>query len=63
MNIGDRVQIVGDHPWQGERGTIVGTFDGHPPLEWTVELDEGAGYPGQQVAASSVDLRCSEPAS
>lgn len=56
MRVGDRVEIVGrDHPWRGERGTIVDTFD-HPGLEWTVQLDT-AGIGGQQCACATADLR------
>lgn len=63
MRIGDRVEIIGqDHPWRGQRGTIVDTFD-HPGLEWTVQVDL-PGISNQQAAAATAELRAlSEPSS
>jgi hypothetical protein len=62
MNIGDRVEIVGrDHPWRGERGTIVAPFD-LDGLDWTVQLDL-TGISAHQTACATADLRVLSEAS
>jgi len=39
---GDRVKVVGAHPWQGERGTLVSFEEyGLGWKGWRVALDEG----------------------
>ena len=39
---GDRVVIVGAHPWRGRAGTIAGPFpaSGDHGLDWIVSLDD-----------------------
>ena len=41
--IGDRVRIVGAHPWRGHAGTITEPFESPsaPDLKWKVALDGG----------------------
>lgn len=43
FSIGDRVRIVGAHPWSGHAGTIEGPLDipTAPDLKWKVNLDGG----------------------
>jgi hypothetical protein len=54
-----RVKIIDrDHPWYGELGYIVGSFD-HPTLDYTVELASG-DYPGHRVAVSANEIEDAE---
>lgn len=59
-SVGLRVVITNpNHPWGGASGVIVGTFDGHSLLDWTVELDEGThgAYRGQHVAVTDREIQ------
>jgi hypothetical protein len=41
FKVGDRVRIVGSHPWSGHAGEISAPFSSAsvPDLQWTVSLD------------------------
>ena len=58
FSVGKRVYLVGDHPWSGASGVIVGKWLGSPNLglDWEVRLDAG-DYDGHEVAAGERDLR------
>jgi hypothetical protein len=53
--VGDRVRIVGAHPWRGHMGTISEPFrsDSAPDLAWRVSLETSWG----DAAVSERDIR------
>lgn len=48
---GERVLIVGAHPWNGYAGVVLGDWPG-PHMDWLVQLDNG-----QNIGVKTGDLR------
>lgn len=55
FKIGDRVRIVGSHPWRRHQGTIVEPMNA-AGFDWSVELDEECGH---RAGCAERDLRAS----
>lgn len=55
FSVGDRVRLVGSHPWAGSSGTVVSSFTA-AGLDWEIRLDDG-DYPNHQVAAHEAEMR------
>lgn len=57
MTEGDSVRVVGDHPWQGERGTLVAFEEyGLGWKGWRVALDNGTECYASTLQLQKVSL-------